>query len=235
MRKSPCRELLRDPDARYLLFWPVFGIRYLLIEHFHPARSYHVMYCPLDDRIPFLEVFVIPYLLWHVYIIGTHLYCYFRDREAFRFYSWFLIVSITISTTIFLLYPSCQELRPEVYPRDNLLTGLVELLHCADTNTNVCPSEHVIGAVGAWLALSRCNALKGTHWIPAALVLSVLTAVATVFLKQHSVIDLAAAVPVCVIAAAAARRIGDRRHSGEIPPRACRAKGKRSRAWKTRE
>ena len=206
MRNLPHCTLRQDPDAGYLLFWPLFGIRYYLIEHFHPAQSYHVMYCALDDRIPFLEGFVIPYLMWHVYIIGTHLYCYFRDREAFRFYSRYLIVSITISTVIFLLYPSCQELRPEVYPRENLLTGLVAWLHSFDTNTNVCPSEHMIGSVGAWLALRRCRNWKGSPRLAGALILSVLTALATVFLKQHSVIDLMAAVPVCILAAVIARR-----------------------------
>lgn len=208
MAKLSLSELRRDPDARYLLFWPLFGIRYGLIEHFHPAQSYHVMYCPLDDRIPFQEWFVIPYFLWHFYIIGMHLYTYLHDREAFRAYSRFLLVAITISTSIFLLYPNCQELRPQAYPRDNLLTKVAVMLHECDTNTNVCPSEHMIGSFGAWFAASRCRNLKGTTYPVAAAILSILTAISTVFLKQHSVIDLAAAVPVCLIAAVAALHKG---------------------------
>ena len=54
---------------------------------------------------------------------------------------------MTISTAVFIVYPSCQNLRPEQLPRDNLLTGIVQMLYTIDTNTNVFPSEHAIGAL----------------------------------------------------------------------------------------
>lgn len=186
----------RENKAAYLLFWPVFGLRYLLLENFHPAAVYHPVYCPLDDRIPFLEWFLIPYVLWYFGIIGIHLWLYLRDDPVFGQYSRYLMLSMGISTAVFLLYPTCQELRPPVFSRDNTLTCLVAALYRLDTCTNVCPSEHVIGAVGfflaAWYSIDhRC--------LPWAGLLAALMAVATVFLKQHSVVDVLAALPVCGI------------------------------------
>lgn len=181
----------------YLLFWPVFGLRYLLIEQFNPAKRYHPVSCFLDERIPFLEGFLIPYVLWYFCIIGVHLWLFIRNDPVYRLYSWYLIFTIAISTMVFLLFPTCQNLRMEEFPRDNRLTAAVNLLYRMDTNTNVCPSEHVIGSVGFFLAVAYSDRAARSGRIISGL-LSVLTAGATVFLKQHSVVDVIAAVPVCV-------------------------------------
>ena len=185
----------REWGSAYLLFWPVFGLRYLLIETCHPTGFYHPVHCPLDDRIPFLEGFLIPYFLWYFGMIGIHFCLYLRQDPAFRQYSRYLMVSMGISTAMFLLYPTCQNLRPQMFPRDNILTNLVQLLYRLDTNTNVCPSEHVIGSVGFFMATLYCVNFR--HCLPGIALLALLTAIATVFLKQHSVLDVLAAIPVC--------------------------------------
>lgn len=187
----------RERGSWYLLFWPVFGLRYLLMETYNPAAVYHPVHCPLDDSIPFLEGFLIPYFLWYFCMIGIHFWLYLRRDPAYRQYSRYLMVSMGISTAVFLLYPTCQELRPRMFPRDNILTDLVQILYRLDTNTNVCPSEHVIGSVGFFLAASYSADLRrALTWIGP---LALLTAAATVFLKQHSVLDVLAAIPVCGI------------------------------------
>lgn len=183
----------------YLLFWPVFGLRYLLIENCHPARQFHPVHCALDDRIPFLEAFIIPYVVWYLCIIGMHLWLFLRDDPAFRQYSRYLVVSMSISTLTFLLYPTCQNLRPETFPRDNVLTDAVGLLYRMDTCTNVCPSEHVIGSAGFFLAALYSREGRRPGRIALAAATAFLTAIATVFLKQHSMVDVIAAIPVCAV------------------------------------
>jgi len=193
---------LRTPASsqwQYLLFWPIYGIRYVLIEQFHPAQQYHVIQCPLDQDIPFLEAFLIPYMLWHAALIAMHLYTLYFEPQIYRQYSLYLIISMSVSTIIFLLYPNCQNLRPEVYPRDNLLTRLVQVLHRADTSTNVFPSEHAIGSIAFWSAAFRIKPLRRPVPITLITLFCLLVCMSTVFLKQHSVLDLAAAVPICMI------------------------------------
>ena len=68
-----------------------------------------------------------------------------------------------------------------------------------DTNTNVCPSLHVIGAVAVQFAFMH---LKGKKYIVlhiAFMVTTILICLSTVFLKQHSIVDVFTAVPVCVL------------------------------------
>lgn len=184
----------------WLLFWPVYWLRYPLIEHGRGDVQYAPVYCPADDWIPFCEVFIIPYMLWMVLMVAICLYTLCCDGGTFQRYSRFLVIAMSVSTVIFLLWPSCQELRPEVFPRDNLLSRCVALLYSADTNTNVFPSEHAIGAVAMWLAVRRARGLKTLRLRGPLCVLAVLTCVSTVFLKQHSLLDLLGAVPVCLIA-----------------------------------
>lgn len=196
-RNSP---ICRGANCWMLLFWPVYLLRYLLVEALNPAAVYIPIWTPLDDCVPFCEWFLIPYVLWYGAIVGLHLYTLAVDVESFKRYTLFLGIAIGISTTVFLLFPTCQNLRPAEFPRDNPLTRAVGLLYRIDTNTNVLPSEHVIGAVGLFLGVWNTPRLIKPVWIVSAGIFSLLVCLATLFLKQHSVLDLLAAVPVCVIA-----------------------------------
>ncbi len=194
---------LNSPEFRHLwllLFWPAYILRYLLIENLNPAASYTVIHCALDDKIPFCEGFVIFYVLWYAAIVGMHLYTALYDLDAFKRYSKFLMISMTMSTLIFLLFPSCQELRPTEFPRDNLLTRIMGFLYTVDTNTNVFPSEHAIGAFAVLAAAINCKSLRSQGKIIGIAILAVLISISTVFLKQHSALDVLAALPICAIA-----------------------------------
>lgn len=204
MKRNPPRKLNIPMEnrryARYLLFWPVFGLRYILLERFLIPQQYHVVHCPLDDLIPFQEAFLVPYGLWYVFIIGMHLYTFFYDLPAFKRYTKFMITAFTLSTLTFILYPTCQNLRPTEFPRDNFMTDIVGVLYLVDTNTNVCPSEHVIGSVAAFLAAADVKRLQKPGLTVLFAVAAFFTSIATVFLKQHSVVDVLCALPVCFIA-----------------------------------
>lgn len=194
---------INEPQYKHLwwlLFFPIYWLRYPLIENLNPASQYHPIYCPLDDVIPFLEWFIIPYALWMVSMIALSLYTLLYDVDAFKRYMKFLTISMSISTVIFLIYPSCQNLRPSVFPRDNLLTKLVAFLYSADTNTNVFPSEHAIGSIAVWAAALHTKGLRSPWKIAAISILMLLICFSTVFLKQHSILDVVVAIPICGLA-----------------------------------
>ncbi|MDO5153254.1 MAG: phosphatase PAP2 family protein [Eubacteriales bacterium] len=196
-------QKINEPQYRHLwllLIWPAYLLRYFLVEQLNPAESYTVIHCPLDDMIPFHEGFVVFYVLWYLAIVGMHLYTMLFDLDVFRRYSKFLIISLTISTAVFLLFPSCQELRPAEFPRDNLLAGIVGVLYAVDTNTNVFPSEHAIGALAVLAAAINTKSLRSPVKIAAFVLLTVLISLSTVFLKQHSILDVLAALPICAVA-----------------------------------
>ena len=187
----------------YLLGWAVYFALYILTENLIPAQRCHPVHCRLDDLIPFCEVFVIPYVFWY-FLILLSLYRFGRyDPENFKRMQIFFFVTQLAATAVYLLYPTRQELRPAVFPRENLLTDVVALLYAADTNTGVCPSLHAAGAIGiasAWLKSKSASALQ-----KALIVLSaVLICLSTVFIKQHSAVDVLAALPLSLLAEAVA-------------------------------
>lgn len=183
-----------------LLLWPAYLVRYIIIENLNPAAQYYPIHCALDDAIPFHEGFLIPYVIWYGFIVGMHLYTMFYDVPAFRAYTKFMAISLTMSTCVFLLFSSCQNLRPVTFERDNVLTRVVQLIYSVDTNTNVFPSEHVIGSIAVLAAAIHTESLRTPKRITVIAVTAFFTSIATVFLKQHSVLDVIAAFPICIIA-----------------------------------
>ena len=104
---------------------------------------YHVIHAALDDRIPFNEYFIIPYLLWFVYVAGAITYFFFVNREDYYRLCIFLFTGMTISLLICTLFPNGTDFRPVVDPDKNLCSRIVSILYRTDTCTNVFPSVHV--------------------------------------------------------------------------------------------
>ena len=183
----------------WLLYWPVFGVLFYYAELFYPA-DFVPVYSVLDDYIPFNEFFYIPYVYWFVYLIGTIAYTFFFDVDSFKRMMKFVILTYSAAIIIYFLFPTCQELRPVEFPRNNLLTRLVAAFYDFDTNTNVCPSLHVVGTLAALSARLRTPRFRAVGWRIFNIVSGALICFSTVFMKQHSIIDLFAALPWCILA-----------------------------------
>lgn len=80
-------------------------------------------------------------------------------------------------------------------PDKNIFTALVAYIYRTDTCTNVFPSIHVYNSIGVHIAVARSERLRGHRLIRLGSgLLMISICMATVFLKQHSVIDLIGAV-----------------------------------------
>ena len=194
---------LDAPDYRHLkllLYWPVFGLSFFILERVWIRRSYTPVSCALDAAIPFCEVFLLPYLFWFVFLVAIHLYALLYDVEAFRRLMKFVIVSYTAAILIYAIFPNCQQLRPAAFPRDNALTRFLSEFYQFDTNTNVCPSLHVIGSAAVVACAWDSRHFHTPGWRTVFVVTAALISVSTVFLKQHSILDVVAAFPVCWVA-----------------------------------
>ncbi len=143
---------------------------------------YFLIHSPLDDYIPFVEYFIVPYLLWFAFVAVAAGYFFFTDKTGFYRLSAFLIVGMTFFLFLCTVFPNGLNLRPATFARDNIFVELVKHVYATDTPTNVLPSIHVFNSqYGAYL-------------------LAVLIILSTVFLKQHSVTDVIAAFALaCVI------------------------------------
>jgi membrane-associated phospholipid phosphatase len=184
---------------KYLVIWIIYGISHILTESLISPERCFTVHSKIDDLIPFCEIFIIPYVLWYLFVDLTVLYFAFYDVDIFKKLSKYIVIIQIISVAAYILLPTKQELRPLVMPRDNIFTDAVSFLYSIDTNTGVCPSIHVgysIAVASAWLRYKDAGKL----WKIFAVLLAVSICLSTVFIKQHSVIDIVAAISVCVIA-----------------------------------
>lgn len=183
-----------------LLYWPLYGLLFLFAERFYKVDKYTVVYSRFDDLIPFCEWFLIPYMFWFIYLVGMHIYTLLYDVEAFKKMMKFIIITYTVTIIIYFILPTCQELRPTAFERDNLLTQFMAGFYEFDTNTNVCPSIHVIGSFAVMFTSYHCKGTNSPACKIAFTVTGILICASTLFLKQHSVIDVLTAIPLCIIA-----------------------------------
>ena len=175
-----------------LLYWPLFGLAFHFFENIFAPHRWHIMHCALDDAIPFCEWFVIPYVFWFAYLILMHLYTGLYDPAAFRRMMYFIIFTYSFALALFLVFPTAQLLRPAVFPRDNVLTRFMAMFYRLDTSTNVCPSLHVVGSMAVTFAAWDSPRFRDRGWKIAFGVTTALICASTVFLKQHSAVDVAA-------------------------------------------
>ena len=193
---------INDPQfshLKLLLGWVGYFALYFLTENLIPVENCYVMHSKLDDMIPFCEVFVIPYVGWYLLVAGSLLYFALFNVDSFKKLQIFIIITQVVAMSIYILFPNMQDLRPEVFPRDNFLTKIVGFLYTVDTNTNVCPSLHVaysIGIASVWT--KEKNVSKG--WKTFVVIAVILICLSTMFIKQHSALDVLAALPVCLLA-----------------------------------
>lgn len=179
---------LRYPALLSILYMPVYFIWFQWLQERQVPRDWIIS--PLDRAIPFCSWFVIPYLLWFVFIAATVVYFFRAPEECLKLCT-FLYAGMTICLVIYTLFPNGQMLRPVSMEDNSLLTRIVFLIYRIDPSINVCPSIHVFNTLGALDAILRTNLLREKPLVRSgAAVLSLLIILSTMFLKQHSVIDV---------------------------------------------
>lgn len=182
---------------KLLLGWVGYLLGYVLTENLIPAENCHAIHCALDDIIPFREEFIILYVSWYFLIVGSLAYFLLYNVEGFKNLQTYIILTQVIAMIVYVVYPSRQDLRPEVFSRDNVLTHLIGFIYSVDTSTGVCPSLHVaysLGIASTWLrekSVPKWWRMTVTVWCS-------LICISVTFVKQHSAVDIFAAIFMCL-------------------------------------
>ena len=185
------KTFLNDyPHAWTILYFAVYITWFVWLES-RASQPYHVIHFPLDDYIPFCEYFVIPYFLWFAYIAAVFLWLFFKDRKNFYKYILFLYTGMTLFMVVSTFYPNGHLLRPVEFERDNIFIRMVCFLYWADTSTNILPSIHVFNSIAAHMALVHLPDFRHKkRTVGCSCILCVSIILSTMFLKQHSCVDV---------------------------------------------
>ena len=192
--KNRFTELVKKYKHAWVLLYIFIYMPWFMYLEKHVTTHYHVIQVELDEQIPFIEYFIVPYLLWFFFIAAAFLYFFFTDVPGFYKMAKLMFTGMTIFLIISTLFPNGQDLRPVVFERDNIFVDMVRMLYRADTCTNVFPSLHVFNSLSVCIAIHESGSLRRHKAVcMASYMLGALIILATMFLKQHSVLDVLAA------------------------------------------
>lgn len=188
------KKIFKNYKRAWVCLYAFLYIPWFLYLEKHVTTDFHLIHVGLDDKIPFIEFFIVPYLLWFAYIAVTIGYFMLLGEKS-EFYRMITLLfsGMTIFLIISTIYPNGLNLRPETFARDNIFVDMVKNLYATDTSTNVLPSIHVYNSIAAYLAIANCEKLQKIKWVQiSSLTLTILIVLSTMFLKQHSVVDVIA-------------------------------------------
>lgn len=178
--------------------WLVYFGLYFITENLIPAENCHVIHCGLDDIIPFCEYFALFYVGWYALVFFSLAYTLFYDVERFKQLQRYIIITQLVGMLCYIVYPSVQDLRPETFERNNVFTWIMGFIYSFDTPTGVCPSLHVAYSIAIISVLGKDRDISRV--VKTLLtVLVIMICLAVCFVKQHSFVDVVAALPVCLL------------------------------------
>lgn len=179
------------PHCLLLLYWPLHGLVYMLLNKYTYSMNYHLIQSSIDDYIPFSEWFVLPYVTWFFYIGTTLVYFLIKNKKDFLKANCLVVGGMVISMIICFVYPSAHELRPTEFAGSNFALELVRYLYSVDNPAVIFPSMHVLISCMLYISIVKSESLGKNRLVRAlSFLLSLAITLSTVFIKQHSILDM---------------------------------------------
>lgn len=145
-------------------------------------KAKHYWKLPIDDKIPLIPIFIIPYLLHQVGLVLTGIALW--NTSYIEPFLLSLIISYVIAVSFWYLIPNGVKRPPSIHK--SFFTPYINMLYQVDGDSNGFPSAHIIVTLlcGHFLSLAF-GVFIPYIWIGvSSVVLSVL------FTKQHYIIDI---------------------------------------------
>ena len=145
---------------------------------------------PLDDVIPFCKYMLLPYCMWHIEFGLVLAYLYFIKKDMNEYWRTLtaILVGLWASLLVFLFLPNGINLRPAVVEGNDIFAIGTRFLYSIDDNKNVCPSIHVVGCV--IMNYSWMRSIESKKGRNALSFMNFMIIISTVFMKQHSCVDV---------------------------------------------
>lgn len=169
-----------------MLIIPIINISYVLLDS--SSRGVFSLETPLDRVMPFIEIFVVPYILWYLYIFLGLVYFCMNDSETYYKTILSIIFGLIICYVIFFLFQT-TVIRPKIYG-DDVVSMLIKAVYGNDKPYNCFPSIHVLTCfimVKAILTYRKKNKINIVFFI----IISSTIILSTLFIKQHVLADVA--------------------------------------------
>ena len=170
-----------------LLVMPVLGFIYTILNE-NPRRASQIP-LPIDQEIPFVTAFVVPYIIWYAFILGYLVYFCFKDTDVYIKTLLTIVIGELICFVIYFFFQTTVP-RPTI-EGNGFFVMLVKYIYAHDQPVNCFPSIHVLTTYAIMLASFH---IKNKHkWNTYFIhTMGSLIILSTLFIKQHVVLDMVA-------------------------------------------
>lgn len=167
---------------------------YFIIKLFIP--EYHLIYSPIDDKIPLVSEFIIIYMLWYPYLFYSYYLVYKKDKQRYRELINKTALAVIIANVCFVAYPTMVD-RPTI-DNSNIFNIILNLVYISDFPVNCLPSMHCLLSFLIMFEVILNNNMD--KWIKVFIVItSLLIVLSTLLVKQHVIYDVLLALIISVI------------------------------------
>lgn len=98
--------LFKYKHAIIILYMPIYLLWFTSLEK-RTNVHFTDIHCKIDDYIPFCEFFIIPYLLWFLYVAVSLVYLFFQTKHLDDFYRCCAVLLLGMTTSL-LIYTIFQ-------------------------------------------------------------------------------------------------------------------------------
>lgn len=161
----------------------------LYVPFNRPFGTVHSFYLPMDDAVPLLTFFVLPYISYYFFIIFSYLY-FLRSKKLLITdqISNALIVAIIAAYLFYFFYQNAVE-RPVIEP-SNIFDQIYLFINNHVPPYNAFPSLHVAVSIIIWWGYYKLK----SDLLRIMTVWMLLIVISTVLTKQHYLLDIAGGV-----------------------------------------
>ena len=203
------KELIKKRHLIPIAVWFVIYMGLFGFLEIVPPRDVHLIHCALDDRIPNMAIFIYPYVSWFPYIVVCAALA-IKNLDDRQFKKAVLVLTTGMNIFLFISYvwPTGLDFRESiVYDLHTLSGNLLKFVQTVDTPKSVFPSMHVYVTLVLQYTLEMQKKLVPAWGIWVGRVLAVLIVLSTMFTKQHSAVDVTAAIVMFAVLALAAEKL----------------------------
>lgn len=203
------KELIKKRHLIPIAVWFVIYMGLFGFLEIVPPKDVHLIHCALDDRIPNMAIFIYPYVSWFPYIVVCAALA-IKNLDDRQFKKAVLVLTTGMNIFLFISYvwPTGLDLRESiVYDLHTLSGNLLKFVQTVDTPKSVFPSMHVYVTLVLQYMLEMQKKLVPAWGIWGGRVLAVLIVLSTMFTKQHSAVDVTAAIVMFAVLALAAEKL----------------------------
>ena len=203
------KELIKKRHLIPIAVWFVIYMGLFGFLEIVPPKDVHLIHCALDDRIPNMAIFIYPYVSWFPYIVVCAALA-IKNLDDRQFKKAVLVLTMGMNIFLFISYvwPTGLDLRESiVYDLHTLSGNLLKFVQTVDTPKSVFPSMHVYVTLVLQYTLEMQKKLVPAWGIWVGRVLAVLIVLSTMFTKQHSAVDVTAAIVMFAVLALAAEKL----------------------------